>query len=148
MREVTSLPCAVRQEEHLWIPMPDGTRLAARIWRPVSSDDEPVPAVLEFIPYRKRDLCSVRDSMHHPYMAGHGYACARVDLRGTGESEGVLTDEYGEQELLDAEDILAWLADQPWCNGRTGMMGISWGGFNALQVAARRPSSLRAIAIA
>ncbi|GAA3744141.1 hypothetical protein HDA32_002421 [Spinactinospora alkalitolerans] len=145
MRTVTSLPNAVREDEHLWIPMSDGTRLAARIWRPVSSDDDPVPAVLEFIPYRKRDLTAKRDSIHHPYMAGHGYACARVDLRGSGDSEGVLTDEYLEQELCDAEEVLAWLADQPWCSGRTAMMGISWGGFNALQVAARRPESLGAI---
>ncbi|UGY93729.1 CocE/NonD family hydrolase [Streptomyces gobiensis] len=148
MREVTSLPYPVKEEEHLWIPLSDGTRLAARIWRPVSSDDEPVPAILEYIPYRKRDLTAVRDSINHPYMAGHGYGCVRVDLRGTGESEGVLTDEYLELELRDAEEVLAWLADRPWCDGHTGMMGISWGGFNALQVAARQPPSLGAIAIA
>lgn len=147
MREVTSLPYAITEEEHLWIPLSDGTRLSARIWRPISSVDEPVPAILEYIPYRKRDLTAVRDSIHHPYMAGHGYVCARVDLRGTGESEGVLTDEYLEQELADAEEVLAWLADQPWCDGRTGMMGISWGGFNALQVASRQPPSLHAIVI-
>ncbi|WP_030544834.1 CocE/NonD family hydrolase [Streptomyces albus] len=148
MRAVTSLPCAIKEEEHVWIPASDGTRLSARIWRPTASDDEPVPAVLEYIPYRKRDLSSVRDSIHHPYMAGHGYACVRVDIRGTGESEGVLTDEYLEVEQTDAEDVLAWLAEQPWCDGRTGMMGISWGAFSALQVAARRPPSLRAIVIA
>lgn len=145
MREVTNLPHAVREDEHLWIPMSDGTRLAARIWRPTSSEDDPVPALLELIPYRKRDLTALRDSIHHPYLAGHGYAGVRVDLRGSGDSEGVLTGEYLEQELADAEEILAWLADQPWCSGRTGMMGISWGGFNALQVAARRPPSLKAI---
>ncbi|MDD9207236.1 CocE/NonD family hydrolase, partial [Georgenia sp. 10Sc9-8] len=145
MRTVTSLPYEVTEEEHLWIQMSDGTRLAARLWRPVASEVDPVPAVLEMIPYRKRDLTAQRDSIHHPYMAGHGYACLRVDLRGSGDSEGVLTDEYLEQELCDAEEVLAWLADQPWCTGRTGMMGISWGGFNALQVAARRPPSLGAI---
>ncbi|MBE1533153.1 CocE/NonD family hydrolase [Actinomadura algeriensis] len=145
MRSVTALPNAIREDEHVWIPMSDGVRLAARIWRPVSSDDEPVPVVLEFIPYRKRDLTAQRDSVHHPYMAGHGYACVRVDLRGTGDSEGVLTDEYLERELRDAEEILAWLAAQPWSTGRSGMMGISWGGFNALQVAARRPPGLDAI---
>ncbi|GGV07900.1 peptidase S15 [Actinomadura cremea] len=145
MREVTALPNAIREDEHVWIPMSDGVRLAARIWRPVSSDDEAVPVILEFIPYRKRDLTAQRDSVHHPYMAGHGYACVRVDLRGTGDSEGVLTDEYLERELLDAEEILAWLAAQPWSTGRSGMMGISWGGFNALQVAARRPPGLDAI---
>jgi uncharacterized protein len=145
MRTVTSLPHAVREDQHLWIPMPDGVRLAARIWRPESSEDEPVPAILEMIPYRKQDLTAYRDSIHHPYIAGHGYACVRVDLRGSGDSEGVLVDEYLEQELRDAEEVLAWLNDQPWCNGRTGMMGISWGGFNALQVAARRPPGLGAI---
>ncbi|MEU9501370.1 CocE/NonD family hydrolase [Streptomyces sp. NPDC048196] len=148
MRFVSELPCATTEEEHVEVPVSDGTRLSARIWRPVSSDREPVPAVLEYIPYRKRDLSSVRDSMHHPYLAGHGYACVRVDLRGTGESEGVLTDEYLEREQADAEDVLAWLAAQPWCDGTTGMMGISWGAFAALQVAARQPPSLRAVVIA
>jgi putative CocE/NonD family hydrolase len=148
MRHVTHLPCATKEEEHVTIPMSDGIRLSARIWRPVSSDQEPVPAVLEYIPYRKRDLTAVRDSVNHPYIAGHGYACVRVDLRGTGESEGVLRDEYLEQEQTDAEEILAWLADQPWCDGTTGMMGLSWGAFAALQVAARQPPSLKAIVIA
>jgi putative CocE/NonD family hydrolase len=145
METVTTLPYEVHDDEHVWIPLRDGVRLSARIWRPVASDLQPVPAILEILPYRQRDLTARRDSIHHPYLAGHGYACARVDLRGSGESEGVLTDEYKEEELADAEDVLAWLAEQPWCSGRAGMMGISWGGFNALQVAARRPPSLGAI---
>ncbi|MDN0197633.1 CocE/NonD family hydrolase [Streptomyces sp. S.PNR 29] len=148
MRYVTNLPYATKEEEHVTIPMSDGVRLSAHIWRPTSSDHEPVPAVLEYIPYRKRDLTAVRDSIHHPYIAGHGYACVRVDLRGTGDSEGVLRDEYLEREQADAEEVLAWLAEQPWCDGSTGMMGISWGAFAALQVAARRPPSLKAIVIA
>ncbi|WP_432117515.1 CocE/NonD family hydrolase [Streptomyces sp. bgisy032] len=148
MRYVTNLPYATKEEEHVTIPMSDGVRLSARVWRPTSSDQEPVPAVLEYIPYRKRDLTAVRDSIHHPYLAGHGYACVRVDLRGTGDSEGVLRDEYLEREQADAEEVLAWLAEQPWCDGGTGMMGISWGAFAALQVAARRPPGLKAIAIA
>lgn len=148
MRTVSSLPYPTKQEDHVIVPMRDGVRLSARIWRPVGSDGQPVPAVLEYIPYRKGDLTSVRDSIHHPYIAGHGYACVRVDLRGTGDSEGVLRDEYLEQEQQDAEDVLAWLAGQPWCDGSTGMMGISWGAFAALQVAARRPPSLRALVIA
>jgi putative CocE/NonD family hydrolase len=146
MKEVSSRPYAVKEEEHVWIPTRDGTWLAGRIWRPVASDTDPVPAVLEFIPYRKRDLTALRDSVNHPYMAGHGYACLRVDLRGSGDSEGVLDDEYLEQEFCDGEDVLEWIARQSWCTGRTGMMGISWGGFNALQLAARRPPSLGAIA--
>ncbi|MBB6121301.1 CocE/NonD family hydrolase [Nocardiopsis algeriensis] len=147
MHVVTSLPYETRADEHFWIPMSDGVRLAARVWRPLSSERSPVPAVLEYIPYRRRDLTAVRDSMHHPYIAGHGYACVRVDLRGTGDSEGVLVDEYLEREQQDAEEVLAWLAEQPWCDGRTGMLGLSWGAFAALQVAARRPPSLGAIAI-
>ncbi|MDX3762386.1 CocE/NonD family hydrolase [Streptomyces sp. AK02-04a] len=147
MRYIENLPHTTRQEDHVRIPMPDGVHLSARIWRPVSSDDSPVPAILEYIPYRKGDLSSVRDSIHHPYIAGHGYACVRVDLRGTGDSEGVLADEYLEVEQSDAEAVLDWLAAQSWCDGTTGMMGISWGAFAALQVAARQPPSLRAIVI-
>lgn len=145
MHTVTSLPHTVEEEPNVWIEVRDGTRLSGRVWRPAGSHHEPVPAILEFIPYRHQDLTAQRDSIHHPYMAGHGYACVRVDLRGSGNSEGVLTDEYLPQELDDAEDVLAWLTDQPWCDGNTGMMGISWGGFNALQVAARRPRGLGAI---
>ncbi|WP_153031701.1 CocE/NonD family hydrolase [Amycolatopsis sp. YIM 10] len=147
MRTVTQLPKQIIEEENVWIPLPDGLRLAARIWRPADSDEHPVPGILEYIPYRKRDLTAGRDAIHHPYLAGHGYACVRVDIRGSGESEGVLTDEYLEQEQLDAEEVLAWIAAQPWCTGNTGMMGISWGGFAALQVAARKPPSLKAIVI-
>ncbi|MFE5703705.1 CocE/NonD family hydrolase [Rhodococcus koreensis] len=145
MRTVTALPLTVREDRHVWIPVRDGVRLAARIWRPERSDTAPVPAILEMIPYRQGDLTARRDSIHHPYLAGHGYAGVRVDLRGSGNSEGILTGEYLEQELTDAEDVLAWLAGQPWCTGRCGMMGISWGGFNALQVAARRPPGLDAV---
>ncbi|MFD6952214.1 peptidase S15 [Nocardiopsis sp. TSRI0078] len=147
MHVVKNLPHALHTDEHLWIPMSDGVRLAAKVWRPTSSDATPVPAVLEYIPYRRRDLTAVRDSMHHPYIAGHGYACVRVDLRGTGDSEGVLTDEYLEREQQDAEEILAWLAEQPWCDGSTSMLGLSWGAFAALQVAARQPPSLGTIII-
>lgn len=148
MRYVDRLPQAVEREDHVTIRMSDGVRLSARIWRPVTSGREPVPAILEAIPYRKNDLTSTRDAIHHPYIAGHGYACVRVDLRGTGESEGVLLDEYLEREQCDLEELLAWLAEQPWCDGTTGMMGISWGAFAALQVAARQPPSLGAIVIA
>lgn len=145
MQTLQTFPHSIDETEHLWIPLSDGTRLAARLWKPVDADEHPVPGIVEMIPYRKRDLTAVRDSIHHPYMAGHGYACLRVDLRGSGDSEGVLTDEYLDQELCDVEDVLAWLAAQPWCSGRTGIMGISWGGFNGLQVAARQPAGLGAV---
>lgn len=146
MRYVTELQHAVEAHENLWIPMSDGVDLACRLWLPGHADDEhPVPAVVEYIPYRKRDMTRARDTMMHPYFAGHGYAAVRVDLRGSGDSGGVLTDEYLLQEQEDGLEVLSWLADQPWCDGTIGMIGKSWGGFNALQLAARRPPELGAI---
>src|SRR3989442_5889293 len=82
--------------------------------------------------------------MHH-YFAGHGYAAVRVDVRGSGESDGVLLDEYAEQELADGVAVIDWLAARPWCTGAVGMIGKSWGGINLLEIAARRPPALRAI---
>ena len=125
--------------------MPDGTRLAARIWLPEDAESAPVPAILDFLPYRQGDLMAARDAAIYPYLAERGYACARVDLRGTGNSEGIIEDEYTPQELQDGCDVIAWLAAQPWCDGNVGMTGISWGGFNSLQVAALRPPALRAV---
>jgi hypothetical protein len=136
-------PHAVERLDPLFIALPDGTRLAATLWRP--QVPQPVPAILEFLPYRRRDGTAFRDRQMAPYLAGHGFAYARVDLRGTGDSEGVLTDEYTAQEQDDACAVIAWLAAQPWCSGKVGMTGISWGGFNALQVAARRPPALAAV---
>jgi putative CocE/NonD family hydrolase len=145
MTVVATFPRTIRRLDPVWIPLRDGTRLAARMWIPVDADRSPVPAILEYIPYRRRDFTAERDALTHPYVAGHGYACVRVDLRGSGDSEGVLTDEYLPLEQEDAVEVIAWLAAQPWCTGAVGMMGHSWGGFNALQVAARRPPALRAI---
>ncbi len=144
MHIVDSFPHAV-QETETWLRLSDGCRLAVRIWRPTDSDTNPVPAVLEYIPYRKRDFTAERDVRTHPYFAGHGYASVRVDLRGSGESDGVLTDEYLPQELDDGVEVLRWLGEQPWCTGDVGMIGISWGGFNGLQIAARRPPELKAV---
>ena len=145
MRRVTEFPHRVRHIEHEWIRMPDGTRLAARIWMPEDAGASPVPAILEYIPYRKRDGSRQRDETMHPYFAGHGYASIRVDLRGSGDSDGVLTDEYLPQELEDGVEVINWIVRQPWCSGRVGMIGISWGGFNGLQIAALRPKGLEAV---
>src|ERR671922_2158119 len=139
MQIKTDMPYAVREIENTWIPLSDGTRLAARIWLPDDAEKDPVPAVLEYIPYRKSDATAVSDSTRHAHFAGHGYAAVRVDMRGSGDSDGILLDEYLQQEQDDAVEVIAWLASQPWCTGTVGMMGISWGGFNSLQVAARRP---------
>jgi putative CocE/NonD family hydrolase len=140
-----ALTGAIREIENTWIPMPDGIRLAARLWMPEDAEANPVPAILELIPYRKRDFMRGRDEAIHRYFAAAGYVSARVDVRGTGDSEGLLYDEYSKLEHEDAVAVIAWLADQPWCSGRVGMTGISWGGFNALQVAALAPDALGAI---
>lgn len=131
--------------ENAWIPMSDGSKLAARIWLPEMAEKTPVPAVLEYLPYRKRDGTRSRDDMIHSYFAGNGYAGVRVDMRGSGDSDGVLTDEYLEQELQDGLEVLKWLGQQNWCSGEVGMIGISWGGFNGLQIAALQPKELKAI---
>ena len=142
---VNRFPHAVREIENEWITMPDGVKLAARIWLPEDAHQQPVPAIVEYLPYRKRDGTVTRDTMAHAYYAGHGYAGVRVDMRGCGDSEGVLHDEYTQQELDDGVSILRWLEQQPWCDGNCGMMGISWGGFNGLQIAALQPPQLKAI---
>jgi uncharacterized protein len=142
---VDRFPTKIREILTEWIPLKDGSRLAARIWMPVDAATTPVPAILEYIPYRRRDATSIRDSKLHPYFAGHGYAAVRVDMRGSGDSDGVLTDEYLKLEHDDALEVIDWLSKQPWCSGAVGMMGNSWGGFNLLQVAARRPPALKAI---
>ncbi|KTD31434.1 CocE/NonD family hydrolase [Legionella israelensis] len=145
LKTVRTFPHEVKCIENIWIPLRDGARLAARLWIPENVEKKPVPAIVEYIPYRKRDFTRFRDTLMHPYFAGHGYACLRVDLRGAGDSEGVLKDEYLEQELTDGLDILDWLGRQNWCTGEAGIIGISWGGFNGLQIAALKPPQLKAI---
>ncbi|MCF3641913.1 CocE/NonD family hydrolase [Rhizobium sp. TRM95111] len=131
--------------ENEWITLADGTRLAARIWMPDDADNDPVPAVFEFLPYRKRDGTSPRDESTYPVFAAAGIAGVRVDIRGSGESDGVIDGEYTPLELANACELIAWIAVQKWSNGNVGMMGISWGGFNCLQVAALKPPALKAV---
>ncbi len=145
MKNVDHFPIKTREITHTFIPLSDGTRLSARIWIPEDAESMPVPAILEAIPYRKRDGTYARDAITYPYLSGHGYACIRVDLRGTGESEGLFDDEYVKQEQDDIIEVIHWLAQQSWCTGKVGMMGISWGGFNSLQVAFEAPEPLKAI---
>ncbi|MDX1687401.1 MAG: CocE/NonD family hydrolase, partial [Candidatus Promineifilaceae bacterium] len=144
MKVRQQFPHMIREIENCWIPLSDGTRLAARIWLPEDAEDTPVPALLEYLPYRKSDGTAPRDALHHPYFAGHGYASIRVDMRGSGDSDGVLYGEYLPQEQEDALEVISWIAQQPWCEGNVGIFGISWGGFNALQIAACRPPELKA----
>jgi len=139
------LPCPIIEDEDMGIVMPDGCRLSARVWMPEDAALRPVPAVLEYIPYRKRDGTLPRDEMMHAYVAAHGYACVRVDMRGNGDSEGLMADEYTQVEMDDAVSVIDWLSRQPWCSGAVGMMGKSWGGFNCLQAAFNQPPALKAV---
>lgn len=141
----TEFPCRIVEQEDMGITLPDGCRLSARVWMPDDAGTRPVPAVLEYIPYRKRDGTLPRDEMMHPYVAGHGYACVRVDMRGNGDSDGLMSDEYTQAEMDDAVAVIDWLSRQPWCSGAVGMMGKSWGGFNCLQAAFNQPPALKAV---
>lgn len=145
MKIVREFPHTFREIPHLDIHLRDGTRIAARMWLPDGAERAPVPVILEYLPYRKGDGTAIDDATRHRYFAGHGFAAIRIDMRGSGDSEGLLVDEYSAQEMSDAVELIGWLAAQPWCNGRVGMMGISWGGFNSLQVAALAPPALRAV---
>ncbi len=132
----------LRRERNVRIPMPDGVTLAADLFMP----DVPgqFPVVIEYLPYRKNDV-TAQGYFGHRYMAERGYVVARIDVRGTGDSEGQAEDEYCLQEQLDGVAAIAWLAAQPWCSGTAGMFGTSYGGFNSLQVAMHRPPALKAI---
>ena len=132
----------VRIEKNVRIPMRDGIRLAADLFRPDA--DGRFPALVEYIPYRKDDMTAPRHGPHL-YFAARGYVGVRLDVRGTGASEGANTDEYPLVEQLDGYDAIEWIAAQPWCDGQVAMFGTSYGGFTALQVALHRPPHLKAI---
>ena len=128
--------------------MRDGARLAATLYLPPEDDPElpePRAALLEALPYRKDDLTAHYRPEYHRFADEFGYAVCRVDIRGTGSSEGSATGEYTAEELEDLTEVIAWLADRPWSNGNVGMFGTSWSGFNSLQVAMLRPPALKAI---
>ena len=129
------------------IPLSDGRKRSARMWQPVSNSNRtfPSPSILEYLPYRKREGTALRDEGNHPLFASKGYVCIRVDLPGQGDSDGLMLDEYTEDELSTGHEVINWIANQEWSNGNVGMIGISWGGFNGLQIAMRKPSPLKAI---
>jgi predicted acyl esterase len=135
----------VKIERRVWVPMEDGTRVALTLYLPDAPGEGPFPAVLESLPYRKDDDCFARDYKTYTYLAERGIAGVRIDIRGTGASTGVITDEYVAQEQADNLAVMEWLEAQDWCDGNLGMWGISWGGFSALQAAMLRPPQLKAI---
>ena len=110
MKTVTKFPRKVREIENAWVTLRDGCHLAARIWLPEDAEQNRVPAILEYIPYRKRDMTALRDGAAHGYLAGHGYACIRLDVRGVGDSEGVYGDQFTTRYVDDAVEAIAWIA--------------------------------------
>lgn len=136
---------AVEKIDVIEIPMADGVVLRGRLWLPADPARRPAPVVLEYIPYRTRDAYSAADDYWGDVLASHGIGFARIDLRGSGDSDGLLRDEYLAQEQDDAVAIIAWLARQSWSSGKVGMRGISWGGFSTLMTAMRQPPALKAI---
>jgi putative CocE/NonD family hydrolase len=137
--------CSFKTVENEWIPLKDGTRLAARLWIPEMEGGARTPVVLEYLPYRKRDVTRRANDATGEKLAQHGIGYARVDIRGSGDSDGLLRGEYTEQEQADGLEVIAWLASRAWSNGSVGMRGISWGGFNTFQIAALQPAQLKAI---
>jgi len=125
-----------------FIAMADGVRLAATLYVP--DGEGPWPAILEALPYRKDDLTSSYRT-EYVRLSEAAYVVCRVDVRGTGTSEGVAEDEYPEIERRDMNEVIAWLASQDWCTGNVGMYGTSYSGFNAIQLAMTRPPALKAI---
>ena len=127
------------------IPMQDNIHLAADIYWPTGYRKGDVyPVLLEYIPYRK-DESRGRNYPLYSYFLDNDYIVARVDIRGTGNSEGkVIPNEYSDIELDDGEEVIEWLANQSWSNGNVGMFGISWGGFNSIQMSMRNPPALKA----
>jgi hypothetical protein len=132
-----------RLVKNVQVPMRDGTKLGADVYLPTDPDCGPLPVVLEYIPYRKDEVPP--GDRFYGELPRHGYVVVRVDIRGTGASEGIVIDEYVEQEQLDGYDTIEWLAAQPWCDGHVNMMGISYGGFTSLQVATHQPPHLTTI---
>lgn len=145
MRTIRKFPHTWSETEDCWIPLPDGCRLAAKLWLPDVASRRRVPTIIEVLPYRKRDIYAPRDAMHHRYFAGHGYAAMRVDIRGSGDSDGHQGVFAMRQEQDDTLEVLKWIAAQPWSDGQAGMFGISWGGFQAIQTAYRAPKELKAV---
>ncbi|MGH6750477.1 MAG: CocE/NonD family hydrolase, partial [Methyloceanibacter sp.] len=132
-------------------PDKEPIRLAGHFWYNAETAKAGIkcPAIVEFNPYRRRDGTMIGDAKMYPWFAYNDYLCFRVDLPGSGDSEGVLTDEYSEEELLSCIQVINQIASHPACDGNVGMMGKSWSAINSLMLAARkdRPPALKAVVV-
>ena len=136
---------AVKVIDNTWIGLKDGTQLSARLWLPEHAGETPCRSSGSTSLTASATCIASHDDLWGQELAQYGIGFARVDARGSGDSQGILVDEYLDQELSDGVEVIAWLARQPWSNGSVGMRGISWGGINTLQIAALAPPGLKAI---
>jgi putative CocE/NonD family hydrolase len=106
-----------------------------------------LPAIVELNPYRRRDGMLYVDSMMYPWFAFKEYCCFRIDLQGSGDSDGLMNDEYSDEELSYCVQVIEQIARLAFCDGNVAMMGKSWSAINSLMVAARDdvPAALKTI---
>lgn len=146
---------AILIEKDVGVPMRDGARLMADVFRP--KDGTRVPALLNLGPYQKDKVWIPPDTLEekpNPYMnwetvnplwwVPRGYAAVRLDGRGSGKSPGQC-EPWSLAESIDFYDAIEWAAAQPWCNGNVGLSGISYFAINQWFAANHQPPSLKAI---
>ncbi len=136
--------CDVLVRRGVAVPMRDGVVLRADVYAP--ADGRPRPALLQRTPYDRTDSGVAIETMGiEPLRAAEaGFATVIQDVRGRFASEGDF-DPYA-QELNDGEDTVAWVAAQPFCDGRVAMYGASYVGATQLLAAVRAPAALTAVA--
>jgi putative CocE/NonD family hydrolase len=140
MSRPTADPSACRAIWNLLIPLSDGATLAADLHLP--ADDAPCPVLVSFNPYRKDDIAGAFSEHWRRHLVERGYGQLLVDVRGTGGSSGASADTFDPQEGRDGAEVVEWVAEQPWCDGRVGLWGMSYGGTMTLATAALRPAHL------
>ncbi len=143
-------------EKDIQIPLRDGSKLVADVFRP-DVGDEPVPVIFNIGPYQKDKLWVPPPSLEedpNEYMnwevanplwwCPRGYALVRVDSRGSGKSPGKI-ELNSMQEAIDGYDCIEWVAQQQWCTGNVGMLGVSYLASDQWRIAGLKPPSLKAI---
>lgn len=130
----------VRIDRTIPIPMRDGVNLSGSLYSP-NPQTQPLPAIVLLTPYTPYNTNYFHAAAHH--LAQNGYVALLVDSRGRGNSEGVSG--LMHDDPRDGPDIIEWVARQPWCNGKVGMRGGSYSGYNQWATAKERPHGLSTI---
>lgn len=134
--------------------MPDGTQIAVDIYLPLEETaSQPFPVLFNYHPYARSVIdplsgqitTTVGGSPHFiNFFTSHGYAIVIADMRGSGASYGTRID-MSPQLGSDGKEIVDWIAAQPWCNGKVGMYGGSYGAWSQFATAAHKPGALMCI---